>query len=177
MSTDVVNMYHFFDVGEHQYKVKSLGLAEMLAQSGNIIHENLRKALKKDALEFFPGENEATQRVDYIIKTQKEWPAGDELEAEATNFMLTGSGMDALNIYALGRFNKALRGGDKAAKVYEEMQLDDQYEMVRVVMGSFSETMGMYLDELASVVQGANEDSEEETDSEGDEKKPEAETP
>lgn len=176
MSIDAVNTFHRFTVGNTVYQVKSLGLAEMISASTTIIRQNLRDELKIDARGFFPDTDEASERVEYILKTQEGWPKGSEMEEMATDFMLSGHGMDALNIYALRRFNKDLREGTLAHDAYHSLDLEDQMEMANIVMGTFSETLSVYMEELAkamaSKVQADAEDDENEDD-ESNEKKSE----
>lgn len=174
MSTDAVNLFHRFEIGDSLFQVKSLGLAEMISASATIIRQNLRNELKLDAKEYFP--DDPSSRVEYILKTQEGWPKGDEMESLATDFMLSGHGMDELNIYALRRFNKKLREGTEAHDAYHTLELEDQMEMATIVMGTFAETMGVYMTELSRAMAAkASNDAEtddEEIDSEGDEKKP-----
>lgn len=178
MSTDAVNTFKRFEIGDAIYQVKSLGLAEMISASTTIIRDKLRKELKIDARDYFPEPEEANERVNYILKTQKDWPKGDEMESLATDFMLSGHGMDELNIYALRRYNKKLREGSLAFEVYHSMDLEDQMEMADVVMGTFSETMSIYMSELSKAMSdkiNADAEADGEIESEGDEKKSQSE--
>ncbi len=134
------------------YRVKTLGITEIMSHSVSCFRSKLRQELKTDALELFSDDSKA--RVDYVTKFQKDnWPRGQELEQQALNFILSGEGLDLMNKYALHKFNEAFRGGSNLDEEYEAFTLDQQQEMVEIIMGSLADTFEIFVDQLNEVLE------------------------
>jgi hypothetical protein len=148
-------------------------MVELFSITASEVLRRLREEVKSNSKDLFSDDPQA--RVAYVMQKEKEWPKGQDLTEAATNFMLSGAGMDFCNIYALSRFNKEIRPMNDAEEAYEEFDIETQLEMARVTLGEFGESMNVFMDEIRSNMLAAVDETMAEAEGQGEgEKKPPA---